>query len=85
MKEMMTKDYKKLKRNFKNALNRKREKLVKMAREKGIWENFGQKEVMELEDKYIDTSDYSNDMNEIRRILQNFNEELMFFSDKNLK
>ena len=36
------------------AIERKTKKLIEEAREEGIYENFGQKEVRELEDKYGD-------------------------------
>ena len=52
-------------------------KLIKRVEDKGLYENFGQKEVMELEDKYIDTSSYTDEMNNIRDSIQIFNEWCM--------
>jgi len=34
------------------AIAKKKEKLIRIAEEKGIYENFGQKEVRDLRDKY---------------------------------
>jgi len=34
------------------AIAKKKKKLIRIAEEKGIYENFGQKEVRELRDKY---------------------------------
>ena len=50
---------------------------MKIDEDKGLYENFGQKEVMELEDKYIDTSSYTDEMNNIRDSIQIFNEWCM--------
>jgi len=44
--------------------------LIKKWKSKGGYENFGQKEIKKLEDKYIDISDYSADMKVIRQTIQ---------------
>ena len=56
------------------AIANEKNKLIKRAKTKGLYENFGQKEVGKLEDKYIDTSDYSDEMNNNRDLIQMFNE-----------
>ena len=56
------------------AIANEKKKLIKRAKTKGLYENFGQKEVGKLEDKYIDTSDYSDEMNNNRDLIQMFNE-----------
>jgi len=56
------------------AISRERTKLIKIAKSKGLYENFGQKEVRKLEDKYINLSDYSTEMNNNRQLVQSFNE-----------
>ena len=56
------------------ALTIAQTKLIKRVEDKGLYENFGQKEVMELEDKYIDTSSYTDEMNTNRRLIQLFEE-----------
>ena len=55
------------------AIANEKNKLIKRAKTKGLYENFGQKEVRKLEDKYIDTSDYSDEMNNNRDLIQMFN------------
>jgi len=58
--------------------------LTEKARNKGIYENFGQKEVRKLEETFINISSYTDEMNEIRNLIQNFNEWCMNFNDKQL-
>ncbi len=50
--------------------------------EKGIYENFGQKEVREIEDKYIDNAKYTSDMNRRRLQLSEFDEWCMNYIGK---
>jgi len=59
------------------VLTREKNKLIKIAKTKGLYENFGQKEVRKLEDKFINSSDYSEEMNKNRRLIQMFNEWCM--------
>ena len=60
--------------NLDKALTKEQNKLIKIAKTKGLYENFGQKEVQKLEDKFIDSSDYSEEMNKKRRLIQMFDE-----------
>lgn len=55
------------------AINRATKGLINKADHGGLYENFGQVEVRRIKDKFIDTSDYSEDMNNNR-------EELFVFS-----
>ncbi len=57
-----------------NEIEKLKKKLIEVAKIKGIYENFGQKEVKMLEDKYINQSDYSKEMNDIRNLIQRFND-----------
>lgn len=66
--------------NIDKVLTREQNKLIKIAKTKGLYENFGQKEVMKLEDKFIDSSDYSEEMNKNRRLIQMFDEWCMNYS-----
>jgi len=59
------------------ALAKEQNKLIKIARVKGLYENFGQNEVRKLENEFIDISDYSKQMNNNRRLIQKFNEWCM--------
>ena len=63
--------------NINKALTKEQNKLIKIAKSKGLYENFGQKEVRKLEDKFIDISDYTDEMNEKRRLIELFNEWCM--------
>ena len=58
---------------IKQAIKKEKDKLVKKCYLSGLYENFGQKEVRKLEDKYIDSSCYSEEMNSHRDMLDNFN------------
>jgi len=49
-------------------------KLIEIAKTKGVYENFGQKEIKSIEDKFINSSDYSEEMNKSRRLIQEFGE-----------
>jgi hypothetical protein len=67
------------------AIERKKQKLIDKALKNGLYENFGQKEVRELEYKYIDISNYSKPMNEKRKKLESFNEWCINFDVQDLK
>ena len=47
---------------------------------KGGYENFGQKEVRKLRDKYIDRSDYSDEMKQIENTILLFDEWAMNYT-----
>lgn len=64
------------------AIKRKKEQLMKRAAAQGIYEDFGRKEVRELEDKYINISDYSPQMNANRAMLDNFAEWCSVYSPR---
>ena len=46
--------------------------LIEKAAKIGIYENFGQKEVREIGDKFIDSSSYTSEMNKSRDKLNYF-------------
>lgn len=48
------------------------DKLKAKASKNGIYENFGQREVRKLEDKFIDSSNYTLEMNYTRNRIQEF-------------
>lgn len=66
--------------NINKAITKEQNKLIKIAKSKGLYENFGQKEVRKLEDKFIDTSDYTDEMNKKRRLIELFNEWCMNYN-----
>ena len=67
------------------AVKRERSKLIAKVKDNGLWENFGQKEVRKLKDKYIDISKYTDEMNRRRDIIQDFNEWCMSCDDSIIK
>ncbi len=56
------------------VIKKKKESLIKQAKKHGLWENFGQKEVLQLEDKFP---------NEREKILQ-FDNWCMNFTNKDI-
>lgn len=48
------------------AISRAKDKLINKARNNGIYENFGQIEIREIKEKFIDNCDYSEEMNNNR-------------------
>ena len=60
-------------KKFKNAL-------IEKWKTKGAYENFGQKEVGKLEDKHINISSYTDEMNQIRKEIQDFNKWVMKYN-----
>ena len=63
-----------------SEIKRKQNLLIKKWKTKGAYENFGQKEVGKLEDKYIDGSKYTDEMNEMRRLIQEFQNWCMSYT-----
>jgi len=56
------------------AIDRAKQKLIKVASKSGLYENFGQTEVREIKDVFIDTCDYSDSMNKTRDLINNFDD-----------
>ena len=54
------------------AIEYMQKRLIDCVKRNGICENFGQREVRILEDKFINTSDYSNEMNLMRKTINEF-------------
>lgn len=54
------------------AINRAKNALIEYAQKNGIYENFGQNEVRQIKDKFINISDYTKEMNTNRTKLQEF-------------
>jgi len=69
----MKKGYLNCKR-IETAISRAKNILIKKAERRGLYENFGQDEVKEIEDHFIDYSSYTDEMNRNRKKLQLFNE-----------
>lgn len=56
------------------AIDRATTGLINKANLEGVYENFGQVEVRKIQDKFIDISDYSTDMNSKRDELSMFSQ-----------
>ena len=54
------------------TIRKEKNKLIKIAKTGGLYENFGQTEVRNLKDMFIDSSDYSDKMNINRKLIQAF-------------
>lgn len=59
------------------AIEKEKSKLIKRVNTKGLYENFGQKEVRQLEDRYIRHSDHYKVMNENRILIGQFEDWCM--------
>lgn len=68
-----------------NAIQKEKRKLTKIARTKGLYENFGQREVQILQSKFIDCYDRSTEMNEMIHHLRIFDHWCMNLSIENLQ
>lgn len=66
--------------NIYKAIQKEQSKLISYAQKNGIYENFGQKEVGKLNDKYINSSSYTDEMNKARQALSQFNEWCMNYN-----
>lgn len=55
-------------------INKTKQNLIEKASKKGLYENFGRKEVHKLEDKYIDSSIYTDEMNKKRQLVNCFSD-----------
>ena len=64
------------------AISRAEKMLVEKVKKEGLFENFGQKEVREIKDKFINISNYSSEMNMNRSILKSFNDWCMNYTGK---
>ena len=47
-------------------------KLIVKAERGGIYENFGQRELRKIEDEFINISSYTDEMNEMRNMIDEF-------------
>ena len=54
------------------AINRAQVMLMKKAQKNGVYENFGQDEVREIESLFINISEYTIEMNKKRSQLESF-------------
>jgi len=64
----------KIQTQIKRDISRYKAQLVAKCIKTGLYENFGQKEVRKLEDKYLNISDYSTGMDAIRDLIMGFDD-----------
>ena len=62
-------------------INRLKNSLIKKAKKKGLYENFGQREVGQLREKY---TDYEYSEGHVWNLISKFNEWCMNFDDRDL-
>ena len=62
------------------SISRAKNLLIEKYNKNGLYENFGQKEVRLIEEKFINSSVYTTEMNSNRNKLQIFNEWCMNFN-----
>ena len=62
------------------SIKRAQDKLIKKCKRGGIYENFGDKEIREIERIYIDCGDYTEAMNAKRELLSAFAEWCVNYS-----
>jgi len=58
--------------------------LLIKAKKNGLYENFGQVEIKKLKDKFINSSSYTNEMNIIRKLIDDFDYFCSNVSDQDL-
>lgn len=63
------------------AINRAKKILIDKAKSEGLYENFGSEEVRQIKDKFINLSDYSDEMNLIRTKIANFEQWCMEYTN----
>ena len=62
------------------AIIKEQDKLINKVRTKGLYENFGQSEVSKLEDRFINSSSYTDEMNMNRLLIESFNQWCLNYS-----
>ena len=72
-------------KKLQNTIEKTKIKLIDRAKKKGLYENFGQNEVRELKDKFVDISSYTDEMNKIRSLINNFDNWASNVNDNDLK
>ncbi len=67
-------------KRIETAISRAKNFLIEKYNKNGLYENFGQKEVRLIEEKFINSSVYTTEMNSNRNKLQIFSEWCMNFN-----
>jgi len=69
-------------KRIETAIRRATKMLKERAAKDGLYENFGEKEVMLIEDKFIDSSLYTDEMNRRRNLLIEFSKWCISYDGK---
>lgn len=59
-------------KKLEKEIEKTKNSLLIKAKKNGLYENFGQVEIRKLKDKFIDFASYTNEMNLIRKSIDNF-------------
>jgi hypothetical protein len=59
-------------KKLEKEIEKTKNSLLIKAKKNGLYENFGQVEIRKLKDKFIDFASYTNEMNMIRKSIDNF-------------
>lgn len=65
------------------VINNVKKELITVAKNEGIYENFGQEYIREIKDKFIDYTDYSTKMQGIKRSINLFEDWCMNYTGRN--
>lgn len=64
------------------AIKMAKEMLIDKADEMGIYENFGQEEIRNIKDKFVDITDFTEDMMKVRNQIDAFEDWCMTYTGK---
>lgn len=75
------------KNKLSSNIEKMKQKIIKkpITKGQGIYRKIGKKEVKKLENKYIDSSDYSPEMEEMRSMIENFSKWCIDYAYKSIK
>ena len=71
-------------KKLEKEIEKTKNSLLIKAKKNGLYENFGQVEIRKLKDKFIDFASYTNEMNMIRKSIDNFDYWCGTVSDEDL-
>lgn len=67
-------------KNIETAIRRAKKKLIAEVEKNGLYENFGQREVRLIREKFIDISSYTEEMKKRREALNRFDNWAMSYN-----
>jgi len=71
-------------KKLEKEIEKTRNSLLIKAKKNGLYENFGQVEIRNLKDKFVNSASYTNEMNIIRKAIDNFDYWCGNLSDQDL-